>query len=168
MAQLLRRKIPTHVCIGPIADSCSEPWKSQDSVVAKTNEPFTQILPAVQFVDCTWAILNAFRDFFAESQPTLADPFGEPGYRFFVTMLVVKNQKSGNSRPLNKNVALNPRTDWRSIPARGRSWTANDDPGPRCTLRQPRIADRAGRIIEIDVNATWARFAQCGGKASTF
>ena len=52
-----------------------ETWQSQNSVIAKTDEPFTEIFPAVKLRDCTRAIFNALGDFFAISQPALADPF---------------------------------------------------------------------------------------------
>src|SRR4029450_9418317 len=99
------------------------------------NKPLTEIFPAVKFGDCTWAMFNALRDLFAISQPALADPFGQPGHRFFVAMLVVKNQKSGHSRPLHQNVALNPRAGWRRIPGRDRSRATDDDTSAYGKLR---------------------------------
>ncbi len=103
-------------------------------MVAKTDEPFTEILPAVKLRDCTRAIFNSLGDFFTISQPVLTDPSGQPGYRFFVAMLIVKNKKPGYSRPLHQNMALDSGAGWRGIPCRDRSCAANDDPGTHCKL----------------------------------
>jgi hypothetical protein len=87
-------------------------------MAAKMNKPLTEIFPAVKFGNCTWAMFNAIRDFFAISQPALARPFGQPGHCFFIAMLVVKNQKPSHSCPLHQNMAFNPRAGWRRVPTR--------------------------------------------------
>ena len=99
-------------------------------MVAKTDEPFTEILPAVKLRDCTRAIFNSLGDFFTISQPALTDPFGQPGYRFFVAMLIVKNKKPGYSRPLHQNMALD------RGPVGGGSHVATEAV-PQMTTREP-------------------------------
>src|SRR5262249_40419267 len=52
-----------HVRFGPKADIAG------DSVLAKTDEPFTEIFPTVKLRDRTRAIFNSLGDFFAISGP---------------------------------------------------------------------------------------------------
>src|SRR5262245_53695298 len=149
---------PPASCSQNIAE-CPAPPRPNSAV--KTNKALAEIFAAIKFCDCARAILDPVDDILAISQASGPHPFGQPSDGFFVAVLVIEDKKTGHSRPLHEQVALDPRAGRRWVPARNRRGAANDHARTHRKFRQYRITDRSRRVVEIDIDAARTCLGQC-------
>ena len=109
-----------------MAASRSRCWLA-NLMMAKMDEPLAEVFSPVKFGDCAWAAFDPVDDVFAITQSALTDPPGQSRDGLFVAMLIIEHEKPGHSRPLDKQMPLDPRSGRRWIPTRYRSGAADHD-----------------------------------------
>src|SRR6266542_4631429 len=120
------------------------------------NQTLTEILASVQPCDRTWCLLDSVEDVLPIVDQSVAHPALEFPQCLGVALDMVKDEKALHSRALDEQVALDPRSyGWR-LPARDRHRAADDHPCTDIETAHDGIADWAGRVVEVDIDAPGA------------
>ena len=134
---------------------------SRQDIRSDPNQTLAEILAAVQPCDRTRCLLDPVEDVLSIADLSVAHPALEFSQCLGTALNMVKDEKSLHSRAFDEKMTLDPWSlGWR-IPARDGRRATDDHPCSDRETSHDGIADRAGRVVEVDIDALRAGSIEC-------
>src|SRR6516162_2587196 len=117
------------------------------------DQALAQILATVQLRDRTRGLLDSIQDVLPIADLPVAHPVLEFLQCLGIALNMVEDDKTLHPRALDEKMTFDPRSFRRRVPARDGRRTADHHP---CTDRETShdgIADRAGCVVKVDIDA---------------